>query len=172
MPNLNLNGRFRELVQDMVKELIKDPNQVRLVMRWNENDNLLWEYRSLAKDQTRVPGGGSAHAEEIMIVDWPIFIAANNNQQPLIIEIFLSMSPCIDRSPKRTILGTNFQAGCANKLASIISHIPDADWRICFFNYYQEGDRIEPQVYTAPAILNAASGNVDAHLFKDRRYTL
>ncbi|MBK3734980.1 hypothetical protein FBZ83_118118 [Azospirillum brasilense] len=167
MTSIRLNGAFRDAVADITLAVAQDPNLVALVMRWNEDDALLWTLRSLPNGQNTVPGGGAAHAEEALIVNWAGYVAQNNGQEPNIVEILLTKSPCLDRSPERQMLGEDWTRGCSSKLRQFILDKPANDWRICFLAYYQEDIRIEAQAYGAVAEF-AGIPQADVYLWADR----
>ncbi|QCO03881.1 hypothetical protein [Azospirillum argentinense] len=167
MTSIRLNGAFRDAVADITLAVAQDPNLVALVMRWNEDDTLLWTLNSLPNGQNTVPGGGAAHAEEALIVNWAGYVAQNNGNEPDTVEILLTKSPCMDRSPARQMAGGAWAPGCSSKLRQLVLAKPANDWRICFLAYYQEDIRIDAQAYGAVAEFTGIA-KADVYLWADR----
>lgn len=171
MPNLRIDGQFKTEIITLVQKCAADSNLVSLVMRWDQNDAYIKSIDSLPIGQTIVPGGGAAHAEEVMIANWPQYAHAFG-VVPHTVEVFISKSPCMDRSPVRTINGVTFVKGCSNKLEAFISRLgTGVNWRICFLNYYQEDVRVEAQSHSPAAVFSRLS-NVDIYKFQDRHQSL
>jgi hypothetical protein len=158
------DANFRTHIVQMLTALHQDPNRVALVMRWNLDDNLVWIFNSLPNGQTVVQGGGAGHAEEVMIARWGQCRAQNGNNPPNSVEILLTKSPCLDRSPKPPV-------GCAQKLGTLIRTAGTESWTICYFNAYQEDTHIPAQSGGATALLGTITG-VDIYRFKDRHPSL
>jgi hypothetical protein len=169
MSNIRLNGELRNQLVQLASRVAGDPSLVSMVMRWNENNSLVWTIDSLPNGQTEVPGGGAAHSEEVMIQRWTQFLVEAGDD-PRIVEIILSKSPCLDRSPERSYKGTWWPRGCSSKLEALINVVEPSvqEWRIGFFNYYQEGIRIDAQAFGAVGSL-AGIGKVDCYRLWDRQ---
>ena len=170
MSNINLNGELREQVIRLAQRVAGDPRLVTMVMRWNEDNNLIWTIDSLPNGQIEVPGGGAAHSEEVMIQRWTEFLVQAGGAQPRIVEIALSKSPCLDRSPERQYKGTWWPCGCSSKLEALINVVEPTveEWRIAFCNYYQEGIRIDAQAFGAIGSLQGIP-KVDCYRLWDRQ---
>jgi hypothetical protein len=155
MPKLQFDGAFRTQVLQLVQDTVLNDNWVGVVSRWDLNNNWVWYDESLANGQTVVPGGGAAHAEEVMIKRWTERLHAAGIYSPTTVEIFLSRSPCVDRSHQRQFMGTVWPIGCINKFHALINIETDVQsWIISFLNYYQEGFAVDARVYAGVAVLN------------------
>jgi hypothetical protein len=168
MAKIQLDGALRDAVLNQVLYSIQDPNWVGVVSRWDEDNNLVWSDNSLANGQQVVPGGGAAHAEEVMIRKWTERLQQARIASPTIVEIFVTRSPCVDRSQARQFMGTFWPVGCMNKLRALINIESDVqDWRIAFLNYYQEGFVVDAKVYGSLALLNKME-RVDIYWWRER----
>jgi hypothetical protein len=164
--NTQADVNFLTAITAIVQAAVLDTNLVALVMRWNRNDLLVWRFDSLPVGQAIVPGGGAAHAEEVMLASWGICLAANGGNQPQTVEVFVTQSPCMDRSQARVIGGLPMPAGCCRKFETFIP-TTNADWVFSFFKYYQDGVRADAQAYGAVAII-ATLNRTDIYCYRDR----
>lgn len=168
MAKLQFTGAFGTQARQLVLDSILNDNWVGVVSRWDLNNNWVWYDNSLANGQTVVPGGGAAHAEEVMIKSWTERLRQTGLYSPTTVEIFLSRSPCVDRSQVRQFMGTVWPVGCINKIQALVQIESDVqDWRISFLNYYQEGFAIDAKVYASVAVLNDIP-RVDIYWWRDR----
>ena len=82
--------------------------------------------RTISNTQTH--GGG--HAEEIMLRSWAeLLLPYNDHNQPKVVEIFLTRSPCADNSAAFVYNGF-WPQGCAPKLGYAAGLLKGTDWRI------------------------------------------
>lgn len=159
MSEVDFTPNFLKAINRLLKHT--SPGEVGLLMRWNNDGNLIWTIWSerfsdgpgLAGYNRRVvtrleikkgqlvpcqPTTLGGNAEEIMIRSWEGFQAeANMDEEPRIVDIFLTHSPCMDSSNVFSDGDEIWPRGCAPKLSKLIDMKgSNIEWRIAFWNYY------------------------------------
>lgn len=159
MSEIDFTPRFLKAINRLIKNNV--PGEVGLLMRWNNNDNLIWTIWSESfsdeggvasynrKVVTRMeikkgdlvpcrPTTLGGHAEEIMIRNWEGYQAeAEMTEEPRTVDIFLTHSPCLDSSNIFSDGSETWPKGCAPKLSKLIDMKGSSiEWRIAFWDYY------------------------------------
>ena len=175
MSKIKQTPKLATAVRNLIVEADKNAQEVGLLMRWNNNDNLMWTIWSESMNhdgkETRYGGGAArnigGHAEEILIKNW-LGYRREARILPQIVDIILTQSPCLDRSQSFKINNTVWPPGCAQKLLKLINdeEVAVKEWRIAYLNVYQEGRVVDAQSHGAIGLLST-NDKVTIGIYRD-----
>ncbi|MDT9678669.1 hypothetical protein F6R97_29695 [Pseudomonas sp. JV414] len=159
MSEIDFSPKFVKAVNRMISH--NSPGEVGLLMRWDNDDSMLWTiwserfsdgpgiagYNRRQVQRLEIKKGNlvackptvlGGHAEEIMIRSWDGYRKeVNKTDDPRIVDIFLTHSPCLDSSNIFSDEFGTWPKGCAPKLSKFINGIgKNIEWRIAFWDYY------------------------------------
>ncbi|WP_224361402.1 hypothetical protein [Hyalangium versicolor] len=163
MTYINMSPQFMNAINRLIYEASKNPVEVGVLMRWNENDQFMWTLWSeafhpgivtqySAHTATRQIGG---HTEEILIRNWQGYVH-EAGFTPRIVDIILTKLPCLTRSAPFTLGTHQLPSGCTFKLKEFIENIATAvlDWRIAYFRGPNPGPAMDIESGGAMAVLS------------------
>jgi hypothetical protein len=152
---MNVTPALRQNATNLLN-MVNNPGDVSLLMRWNEDDNLSTFFSSHgygvappvqgAQPFTRInvpaytpasnaqPHGG--HAEEYLIQNWDVILRCGKGLYPKTVDIVLSHVPCWNSSSGfQDGNGNMWPAGCSPKLYRLMTVKATGvqRWNFCFF---------------------------------------
>ncbi|PTL82648.1 hypothetical protein [Vitiosangium sp. GDMCC 1.1324] len=148
MTYINMTTGLLNATYRLLAESAKNPVEVGLLMRWNEDDRYLWTIWSEAYHPGIVTSYSSAgmrrdvggHAEEILIKNWRGY-EQEAGFRPRIVDLILTKLPCFMTSNAVTLGTRQLPVGCAGKLKVLIEEIQPGvlDWRLAYFRELNPG---------------------------------
>jgi hypothetical protein len=123
-------------------------SEVWAILRFDRNNTRLevfWSERNVAGGQIPDGEGGmrnyGTHAESVLCREFANAVASHG--APLIVEIFLSRSPC-SVSPAITVGGVAYPIGCVGKLITLAGQYPLINQFNIFYDVLYAGSPLHP----------------------------